>query len=126
METVYTRKELEQLGGEVIKIADVKNATESGDTKDSPHWVMPFKEADFYLVGTKNAGTSPTLDVKVIKKFPYSDNWNEMITFTQLTDSGAECKEKAANIGENLAVSYTIGGTDPDWSFTVYAVLKIK
>lgn len=126
MKTVYTRKELEQMGGEVIKIADVENALVSGNTKLTPHWVMPFKEADFYLVGTKNAGTSPTLDVDVIKKFPYSDNWAIVASFTQLTDSGAECKDVAANIGENLALDYVIGGTDPDWSFTVYAVLKIK
>lgn len=127
MQYAEDRRELERYGGRLIKLADITGASANGDTKSNPHFVLPFKEADFYLIVTKSDGTTPTLDAKVIKKHPGGDKWEDVVSFTQVTGSNTnEVKEASSNIGERIAVSYTIGGTSPVYDFSIWAVVKVK
>ena len=125
---LYNVKELEQMGGKVeLLFSGVISATGNSKSVPGPKWVMPFKEADFYQVCTAKSGTSPTLDTLVIKKFPYSDNWATIATFAQINDVAAECKNVAANIGENVALSWTLGGSaTPTFTVSIYMIGKIR
>jgi len=122
--TLYNVKELEAIKGKVIKIfSGTKTAT--GNTHSTPIDVMQFKEGTFFINVTAKSGTTPTLDVVVESKDPAADIWNTIATFTQATDVTNELKAVAANLGNKIAIKYTIGGTSPSFTFSVYAVPKI-
>jgi len=72
------------------------------DTKDDPFDVGPFKEATFFLSCTAFAGT--TLNVKFVQYDPATGVWFDLVSFTELSDVGAEVKVQAANLGEKVAV----------------------
>lgn len=121
----YSKDELEQNGGAVVEIfKGTKTAT--GNTEATPLDVMHFKEGTFFIDCSAKSGTSPTLDVTVVTYDESGDDWHVIATFTQLTDVGKEMKAVAANLGAKIAIVYTIGGTDPSFTFTVSAVLKVK
>jgi hypothetical protein len=72
------------------------------------------------------SGTSPTLDVK-IQESADGSTWSDLITFTQKTGVGRE--EKSAvpdNAKPYKRVSYTIGGTNPSFTFDVAEVSGLK
>lgn len=81
-----------------------------------------------FLDVTAVSGTSPTLDVSVKVKDPASGKYFEVAAFTQKTAVGSE----AVFIGggadvefptRTFRVEYTIGGTDPSFTFSIgYAV----
>lgn len=81
-----------------------------------------------FLDVTAATGTNPTLDVVVQTKDPVSGKYFSIGTFTQKTGVGSE----AIFIGggadtefatKTIRVEYTLGGTDPDFTFSVgYAV----
>lgn len=98
-------------------------ANANGDTKSNPIEIGQFKGGKFFLKATAKSGTSPTLDVDVLCKDRYTDDWYILESFTQLTDLGQEMKD-IADVGARIAIQYTVGGTDPEWTFTVSCCLK--
>lgn len=66
------------------------------------------------------SGTTPTLDVKVQHSADNS-TFADLVTFTQATDTTAEYKvvAKGTTVNKYLKVTYTIGGTTPNFAFLV-------
>ncbi len=66
------------------------------------------------------SGTTPTLDVK-LQHSPDGTQWADLGTaFAQKTAAGLETKAFTGLHGY-VRVSYTIGGTTPSFTFSVYA-----
>lgn len=80
------------------------------------------QEAVFYLNVTAASGTTPTLDV-VIEDTIDGTNWDTVASFTQATTTGREVR-RASNFSRYMRVSYTLGGTTPDFTFSVKAFVK--
>lgn len=80
------------------------------------------KEAIVYLDVTAVTGTSPTLDV-VIQDTIDGTNFDTVDSFTQATTTGREVK-RINNFSRYMRISYTIGGTTPDFTFSVKAYIK--
>jgi hypothetical protein len=97
--------------------------TESGDTKTAFIDVQGFKGGLFFLKCTAKSGTTPTLDVKVITYDKKTADWYDLVTFTQLTEVGKEMKS-SSDVGQRIAIVYTIGGGTPSFTFIVSAILK--
>lgn len=95
----------------------------NGDTKSNPIRVGQFKGGKFFIKATEKSGTSPTLDVDVLCKDRYTNDWYILESFTQLTDLGKEMKD-IADVGASIAIQYLLGGTNPVWTFTVGCCLK--
>jgi hypothetical protein len=95
------------------------------------------------------SGTSPTLNVYIQKLVPNGSRpstvWHDIISFTQLTTTGTRISEMVeggnaevalsqaalaagtvqnALIGSYHRVHYVIGGTNPSFTFSVYADYK--
>ncbi|QNB45842.1 hypothetical protein BR63_05645 [Thermanaerosceptrum fracticalcis] len=68
------------------------------------------------------SGTSPTLDVKVQAKSPEGD-WYDLASFTQATAAKKEAKA-ISGFGQDVRISYTIGGTSPSFTFAVTGIAK--
>lgn len=85
-----------------------------------------YKEAVAFIDVTAATGTSPTLDVKFQTKDPVSGKWFNIteLEFTQLTIVGNEMKTKSGLLGSSLKCIYTIGGTTPDFTFSIGLILK--
>ena len=98
-------------------------ATASGNTKTAFIDASSFKGGLFFLKCSAASGTTPTLTVKVITYDRKTADWYDLVTFTQLTGVGKEMKT-VADIGQRIAIEYTIGGTTPSFTFTVSAILK--
>ena len=99
--------------------------TANGNTQSTPIDCGLMKEGNFFLDVTVVSGTSPTLDVVVQTKDPESGDWFTLTSFTQATGVTAEMKSVAANMGNKLAIAWTIGGSDtPTFTFSVGAILK--
>jgi len=121
---ILTPQELQAIRGvKILLFSGTKTAT--GNTQATPQNVLRFKEGTFFLRCTAASGTSPTNTVTIQTKDPVGDYWLPLVAFTQITAAGGEVKFVAANLGENLSVLYTIGGTTPSFTFTVYGVFKI-
>ena len=124
-----TYREVQRIGGVVVKLYS-GTVTASGDSKTAYLWIPPFiSRANFFLNVTAASGTSPTLDVSVITMHPritgHTADWYILQAFTQKTTTGKEKKSIAAGVGDKLAVTWTVGGTTPSFTFNVYAELKL-
>lgn len=89
--------------------------------------VSSFKEADFFLnvTGVPAVYTDETLDVAVETQDPVSGEWLPLTAFTQITSATTkERKSVIGNLGSKIRITWTIGGTAPDYTFSVGAVLK--
>lgn len=126
MSDLYSTNELLRIRGKYILLFS-GTVTANGNSHSNRKNVMPFKEGNFFLDVTAKAGTTPTLDVKVVSKDPnpLTDKWSQLFAFAQKTDVGQEMKTQVGNLGENLSIEYTVGGTTPSFTFTVYAIVKI-
>lgn len=127
MSELYNLTELLKYRGIIIKLFE-GTATASGNAHSAaghPVNAMPFKEATFFLNVTAASGTSPTLDVVVESKDPSGDVWDDLAVFTQATAVSHQKENVAANLGDRVSLKYTLGGTDPSFTFTVYAIAKI-
>jgi len=103
------------------------NETETADTagtitKVAFIDVAEFKGGLFFLKCTAKSGT-PTLVVTVITYDKKTDDWYDLVAFTQLSDVGKEMKA-ITDVGSRIAISYVIGGGTPSLTFTVSAILK--
>jgi hypothetical protein len=127
VDLAHTRRELYKNQGGVCVLMYEGTITADGDTKTSkPIYVMPFKEGTFFINVSEHSGTTPTLDMLVVTKHPQQDQWETLVTFTQIGDTnGHEMKPVAANLGETIALSWTKGGTSPSYTVKIYAVLKV-
>jgi len=97
--------------------------TASGDTKTAFIDVQGFKGGLFFIKCSTASGTTPTLDAKIITYDKKTADWYDLVTFTQLTDVGKEMKS-STDVGQRIAIVYTIGGTTPSFTFIVSAILK--
>lgn len=96
--------------------------TESGNSGEFN--LYDHDEALVFLDVTAASGTDPTLDVKVQTKDP-NGKWYDLVSFTQKTDVGQEAKAVTV-YGETLRIAYTIGGTEPSFTFAVTAIAKAR
>lgn len=72
---------------------------------------------------TAVTGTSPTLDV-IIEDTLDGTNWNTLMTFTQATGVTREIVTLTTPFGDRLRAKYTLGGTTPDFTFSIKMVGK--
>lgn len=77
-----------------------------------------------FLDVTAATGTSPTLDIDVETQDPASGKWRVLTSFTQATGVTDEMVTVSAPMGHALRVSYTLGGTTPDFTFSLGAVYE--
>lgn len=79
--------------------------------------------ARFLLAITKASGTSPTLDV-IIEGKTNSGSYVTIATFTQATDVASQSVD-VGRMPQNFRVSWAIGGTTPDITFEIDAIVEI-
>lgn len=79
-------------------------------------------EAIVYLDITAASGTTPTLNV-VIQDTIDGTNWDTVSSFTQASSTGREVK-RISNFSRYMRISYTVGGTTPNFTFSVKAYIK--
>jgi len=98
--------------------------TSSGDTSASEFDVHNYDRAVFFLNVSAVSGTNPTLDVEIQTLDPASGEYFTLVTFTQATGVTKEMKKVTDGLGRRLRVVWTIGGTNPSFTFSVGAVFK--
>ncbi len=125
--TDAARKKLAQYHEDVTILTSAAR-TASGQSADFDcGWA---KEVFIVVDVTAVSGTTPTLDVKVTCKDPVSGKYRDLYSFTQFTAIGTQDRhigpglETNKGLGSKIRVEYTIGGTDPSFTFSVGAVLK--
>lgn len=110
------------LSHNVILFDDTAGA--SGDSHSSPIITKWVKEALFFLDITVVSGNSPTLIVKIDTYDAKKNDWHLLGTFSTRSTTATDMGAIASNLGEKVAISYTIGGTSPSFTFSVTANLK--
>lgn len=91
-----------------------------------------FGEADklaAQLVVSARSGTNPTCDVVVQHSIDGGSTWFDLISFTQATAATSELKaysdvqaSSAQVIGDRLRAKWTLGGTNPSFTFSVKVI----
>lgn len=71
-----------------------------------------------HLHVTAASGTDPTLDVTVQESTDGS-SWVDLVTFDQATAAGGQRKTVDGSVARHLRAIWTIGGTDPSFTFAV-------
>ncbi|MEW5820327.1 MAG: hypothetical protein AB1782_09065 [Cyanobacteriota bacterium] len=105
----------------IITFLSSASRTSSGNSGNGVY-VGENAESVIYLDVTAASGTSPTLDVSIQDTID-GTNWDTVASFTQATSTGREVK-RINNYSRYMRISYTIGGTDPDFTFSVSAYMK--
>jgi len=124
-----TYRAVQRIGGVVVKLYS-GTVTASGDSKTTYLWIPPFiSRANLFIEATENSGDH-NLNAKVVTMHPrvpgHSDVWYDLQAFTQLTGTGNEKKSLQGGLGDKLAVVWTLsGGSAGNWTFSVYAELKL-
>jgi hypothetical protein len=98
------------------------NATETGATMLDNN-VDRFNQAVILLNVTAVTGDTPTLDL-LVEHSVDNTTWLTSATFAQKTGTGTELVTVATPFGSRMRYSYTITGTNPDFTFTVTNLLK--
>jgi hypothetical protein len=79
-----------------------------------------------YLDVTAASGTTPTLDIDLEVKDPLSGQWFTLVSLTQAT--GVTTQRLATGLADLADVVFravwTIGGTTPDFTFSLCFVVK--
>jgi len=88
----------------------------------SPVSVVSFKEGNAALSVTAVTGTTPTADV-IIEHSADGTVWFPHTTFTQATTTTTEFKAMA-NFMQFVRAKATIGGTTPEFTFTLKMTAK--
>lgn len=95
----------------------------TSDTDGNEFGMLAYTRGILFLDVTKADGTSPTLDAKVQTKDPESGNWVDLgKSFTQFTGTDTKILQLDDEVGSALRVKYTVGGTNPDFDFTLSVV----
>lgn len=103
------------------EIANLSSLTASDDTSGDLYRMYGFERYYAELECTVLAGTTPTLDVRVLEKDNYG-NERELGRFTQLAAIGDQRIGIAPPIGTGVYVEYTEGGT---WTACDFKVMVI-
>ena len=99
-------------------------ATSSSDTHSSSINTKYVNEGTFFLDITAVSGTSPTLVVEIETYNTIADKWQTIGTFSSRSAIADDIGQIEFGLGEQVAISYTIGGTTPSFTFSVNASLK--
>ena len=70
------------------------------------------------------SGTNPTLDVYIRVYDVLSGKWYLLATFSQKSSVISDVGFVAYGLGERLAISYVVGGTNPSFTFAINATFK--
>jgi len=107
------------------KVVTIKSGAVAagGNTQSTPIRVSQFREANFFLDLTAKTGTL-TFNISVFTKDPVSGKWFTLVAFTQVSDVATEMKIIAANLGEYISATWTIGAATAV-TFSLSAVLKV-
>lgn len=112
---------------ETQAMANVVGATASGNAAGKR---LSASEGVFYLDVTAGSGTTPTLDVDIEEFDPTSGKWFVVASFAQASGvtterilspsvSGAGAPDAGGLPGQRYRAAYTLGGTTPNFTFTV-------
>lgn len=93
--------------------------TASG-TQDLSDWPGMFDEVVGYLNVTAASGTSPTLDINYQVSPDDGTTWFTHTSFTQATGTTTERVVFTRPAGVRARISYTLGGTSPDFTFSLH------
>ena len=99
-------------------------ATSTGNTQATPTGSKYSEEAVFFLDVTAASGTDETLDVTIHTYDEIGGNWHLLATFDQKTTTGTDVGYVQYGLGTKLSATYTIGGTDPSFTFSLAVSLK--
>lgn len=81
----------------------------------------------FVLDVTAQSGTTPTLDVDIQAYDPLSGKWSVIASFTQVGAATGTERITVTDIPEQeVRAAWTLGGTTPDYTFSVAALGKDK
>lgn len=103
-----------------LNLKPLASTTENGSAVLN---VAEYVEGQLALNCSERTGTNPTLDVVVEVSLDRGATWHTHTSFTQVTAAGKALK-LLTNLGERLRVSWTLGGTDPDFTFSLDFVGK--
>lgn len=126
---MFSAKAFLKYRSKIVKLAEISllsGGATSGDTKADLQNVRQFKEGTFFIRHSGLTGTTKTLVVKVVSKDPAGAYWHDIAAFGSLTSPTAEGDKQdvAANMGENIAITWVKGHADIVTTFTVYGVCK--
>lgn len=113
------------LKGEDITLHPSGSETVTGNSEDK--YVGHVKSIVFCLDVTAVTGTLPTLDVVIENKDPVSGKYDTCVTFAQKTGVAVEWKyalDTGKEIGTKIRAKWTIGGTSPNFTFSLSAMAK--
>lgn len=105
--------------GVVDELVPSAARTASGDSGVLTGWGVP-SAARFQLNVTAASGTSPTLDV-VVEDTLDGSTWNAIGTFTQKVTVGREVLTLTTPFTDRLRVRWSITGTAPSFTFSVFS-----
>ncbi len=118
----------EMFAGETVTLADEETLT--GNGQSSIHgcgWATTI-QAILVVDGVPASHTDETCDVKIVNYDPATGDEDDLITFTQVTDTAqtGEWKYEDSNkrLGNFIRVKWTIAGTAPDYDLQVVVHLK--
>ncbi len=108
---------------DVFTLINAQVITASGQT--NAFSVGEFTEAQLLIAVSATGGTNPTLDFIVQVSDASDGTFHQHTAVTQITSNGNKNAVLLTNIGRQLRLSYTIGGTGSP-TFTITAKLICK
>lgn len=98
--------------------------TTSGNSRSTPIISKYGKEGVVFLEITAASGVAPTLDITIEIQNPKTKNWHAMSVFTTKTIVGKDIGNVEYGVGEKMAFSYLVGGSNPSFTFTIDVSFK--
>jgi len=105
------------------EVFNESGVTSSGSTSSDKRDMKACSEFYADMKVTSSSGSSPTLDVEVWERSPTYKDF-KVGTFTTATGITEERIKLSNCTGSQLFIKYTIGGTNPSFSFKVYIIGK--
>lgn len=101
-----------------VALANHSSRTSSGNESSVDQSSSSSNGAVAHLHVTAVSGSSPTADV-VVQESSDNTTWVDLITFTQATAETSERKAVTGTVERYVRAEYTLGGTNPDFTFAV-------
>lgn len=99
--------------------------TASSNSTATPLKTKNGKEAIIFLNITAVSGTNPTLDLTLKVYDSLTTQWHTFASFDQKANTGTDVGYVGYAIGEEMAVYYTVGGTNtPTFTFSINVGIK--
>lgn len=108
----------------LAKIIDIFDGQLTASQNFGAGDVQNYSESQVALNVTAVAGTSPTLDIDYQVSLDDGVTWFTKDSFAQATTTGTELITLTAPIGVRGRFVCTLGGTAPDFTFTLKQELK--